>query len=92
MGQQSTCVYTVACVLGPIIWHTANILPDDKFPGIIFKALFGYQENLYLVQAVSYVVFLVTLGSFYFRSLSGRVNASANNQPSARKSIGSRFN
>jgi len=58
-----------ACILGPRVWDTSKVLPDEQFPGIVLKALFGYSERLYLVQAVSYVVFLVAIGSLYFRSL-----------------------
>ncbi|MEA5515154.1 FTR1 family protein [Nodularia sp. UHCC 0506] len=59
-----------SCILGPMVWNTDAILPDKQFPGIILKSLFGYREHLYLVQAISYVLFLVTVGSLYFRSLS----------------------
>lgn len=58
-----------ACILGPRVWDTSKILPDNKFPGLILKTLFGYRQNLFLVQAVAYVVFLVTVGGIYFRSL-----------------------
>lgn len=60
-----------SCILGPRVWDTSRVLPDDKFPGVVLKALFGYRENLFLVQAVAYIVFLVTIGSIYFRSLGG---------------------
>lgn len=60
-----------SCVLGPRVWDTSSILPDTKFPGVVLKALFGYRQNLYLAQAVAYVGFLITVGSFYFRSLGG---------------------
>lgn len=61
-----------SCLLGPRVWDTSNILPDRKFPGVVLKALFGYREKLYLVQAVAYVGFLLTVGSLYWRSLGGR--------------------
>jgi len=66
-----------SCILGPKVWDTSKVLPDDLFPGVIFKALFGYREKLYLVQAVAYVVFLLTVGGLYFRSLGGRAIRSA---------------
>jgi high-affinity iron transporter len=69
--QRFTKVHS--CILGPIVWNTAPILPEDQFPGIIFKSLFGYREHLYLVQALGYVVFLVSIGGLYFRSLGGRI-------------------
>ena len=69
-----------SCILGPKVWDTSNILPDDKFPGIIFKALFGYRQNLFLVQAVAYVVFLITIGGLYFSTLGAGVTSKANKQ------------
>jgi high-affinity iron transporter len=62
-----------SCVLGPIVWNAENILPDKKFPGVVLKALLGYREHLFLVQAIGYVVFLVTVGGLYLRSITGRV-------------------
>jgi high-affinity iron transporter len=61
------------CILGPLLWNTSQVLPDDRFPGIILSALFGYTQRLYLVQAIAYGVFLITIGGIYFQSLSGRV-------------------
>jgi high-affinity iron transporter len=60
-----------SCILGPMVWNTEKILPEQKFPGIILKSLFGYREHLYLVQAIGYVLFLATVGGLYFRSLVG---------------------
>ncbi len=61
-----------SCILGGMVWNTSKFLPDDKFPGLVLSALFGYQDKLYVVQAISYVVFLVSLGTIYFRSLGGK--------------------
>jgi high-affinity iron transporter len=58
-----------SCVLGARVWDTSKILPEDQFPGIFLSAMFGYTQNLYLVQAIAYLTFLVTVGSAYFRSL-----------------------
>ncbi|AFZ58359.1 FTR1 family iron permease [Anabaena cylindrica FACHB-243] len=60
-----------SCILGPMVWNTANILPDDNFPGIIFKSLFGYRDKIYIVQAVGYFVFLLSIGGLYLRSITG---------------------
>jgi high-affinity iron transporter len=60
-----------SCILGPMVWNTSKILPDEQFPGVIFKTLFGYRENLYVVQAVGYLTFLLTIGGTYLRSISG---------------------
>ena len=61
-----------SCLLGMQLWNGANILPDNKFPGIILKALFGYRQTLYLGQIIAYVSFLVIIGSAYFQSLTGQ--------------------
>lgn len=61
-----------SCVLGGMVWNSSKILPEDQFPGMIFNALFGYTDKLYLVQAIAYVVFLLTIGTMYFRSLGGK--------------------
>jgi high-affinity iron transporter len=58
-----------SCLLGPIAWNTTSILPDNQFPGLVLKALFGYRAKIYLVQAVAYLLFLFTVGSIYFKSL-----------------------
>ncbi|MBE9037401.1 FTR1 family iron permease [aff. Roholtiella sp. LEGE 12411] len=78
-----------SCILGPMVWNTAKILPDEQFPGIILKALFGYRENLYIVQAVGYLVFLFTVGGLYFRSLTPPSPKGRKNISVARKPIGS---
>jgi len=62
-----------SCILGVKVWDLSRVLPDDLAPGAIFNALFGYTQRLYQVQAIAYVVFLVTIGSIYFQSLTGRV-------------------
>ncbi|MBU7584709.1 MAG: FTR1 family iron permease [Nostoc sp. TH1S01] len=78
-ASESLCFYyehftkVHSCILGPIVWNTSSILPDDQFPGIILKSLFGYREHLYIVQAVGYVLFLLTVGGLYFRSLGSEV-------------------
>lgn len=79
-----------SCILGPRVWDTSNILPDDKFPGIVLKALFGYQQNLFLVQAVTYVAFLITVGGLYFRSLGGGVSSSPRNKRVAQRPVSDR--
>ncbi len=61
-----------SCILGSMVWNASSILPDDQFPGIVLKSLFGYRAKLYLVQAVSYLTFLITVGGIYFRSLASQ--------------------
>ncbi len=60
-----------SCILGPMVWNTSKILPDDQFPGIVLKALFGYHHHLYIVQALAYLAFLFTIGGTYLRSITG---------------------
>ena len=78
-ASESLCFYyerfakNHSCILGPMVWNTKKILPDDRFPGIILSALFGYTQQLYLVQAVAYLLFLIAVGGLYFQSLALRV-------------------
>jgi len=58
-----------SCILGTQVWDGSNLLPDKEFPGIIFKALFGYRQTLYLGQIIAYIGFLVAVGTAYFKSL-----------------------
>jgi high-affinity iron transporter len=58
-----------SCFLGTQVWDGSNILPDQKFPGIILKALFGYRQTLYLGQIIIYISFLLTVSIAYFHSL-----------------------
>jgi high-affinity iron transporter len=60
------------CILGPMIWNTSKVLPEEQFPGIILAALFGYTQRLYFLQALGYGLFLIAVGGIYFRSLTGR--------------------
>ncbi|MBD2362154.1 FTR1 family iron permease [Anabaena minutissima FACHB-250] len=94
-ASESLCFYYEhftkihSCILGPMVWNTNSILPDQQFPGVILKSLFGYREHLYLVQAIGYVVFLLTVGGLYFRSLTGGSLKSNQNMPIDRKSVSS---
>lgn len=58
-----------SCILGPKVWDLSSTLPDERFPGIVLNALFGYTQRLYLVQAFAYIAFLLGIGVIYFRSL-----------------------
>ncbi|MBW4447012.1 MAG: FTR1 family iron permease [Spirirestis rafaelensis WJT71-NPBG6] len=93
-ASESLCFYyerftkVHSCILGPMVSNTSKILPDEQFPGIILKSLFGYRDKLYLVQAVAYIVFLLTIGGIYLRSLRGGGN-NPKNQPRKQKSMSS---
>lgn len=84
-SSESLCFYyerfskNPSCILGPMVWNSNKILPDDKFPGIVLRTLFGYTDKLYLVQAVGYLLFVATIGGLYFRSLGGRNPVSGKN-------------
>jgi high-affinity iron transporter len=58
-----------SCNLGGLVWNASKVLPEDKFPGLLLSALFGYTDKLYIVQAIAYVGFMISIGSMYFRSL-----------------------
>jgi high-affinity iron transporter len=55
------------CILGPMVWNLSKIMPEEAFPGVVFNTLFGYVQRLYLVQAIGYVCFLMTIGSLYLQ-------------------------
>jgi high-affinity iron transporter len=75
-----------SCNLGGLVWNTTKIMPEDKFPGLLLSALFGYTDKLYLVPAVAYVVFLGSIGSLYFRSLNPKKSATVKS-PTSLKTI-----
>lgn len=63
------CIFTNdSCLLGMQIWDGSTILPDKKFPGILLKTLFGYKEQIYLIQAIAYSLFLTIIGNIYLAS------------------------
>lgn len=78
-----------SCILGPRVWDTSNILPQDKFPGLLLRTMFGYTQNLYLVQAVGYVLFLLIIGGIYFRSLTKSTSVDKKNSTAAPKTVSS---
>jgi hypothetical protein len=55
--------------MGSLVWNTSKVMPEDQFPGLLLSALFGYTDKLYLVPAIAYIGFIVSIGSMYFRSL-----------------------
>jgi high-affinity iron transporter len=61
-----------SCLLGTLVFNAHNFLPDKQFPGIVLKALFGYRDQLYFVQVVSYFLFLITVGWFYLQEVNGK--------------------
>jgi high-affinity iron transporter len=92
-ASESLCFYYEhfsrihSCVLGSDVWDLSKVLPEDRFPGLLLSALFGYTQQLYQVQAIAYILFLVTIGTVYFQSLSGKVFFGKINIPSVRKQI-----
>lgn len=63
------CFSQDSCILGFQVWDASAVLPDRQFPGLLLKAFFGYTQHLYLVQAIAYLIFLITIGGLYFQSL-----------------------
>lgn len=74
-GIINLCWSQASCTMGPLLWNTSAVLPDQQFPGLIFKTLLGYRDHLYGLQAMGYLVFMTTVGSLYFRSLSDGTQA-----------------
>lgn len=68
-----------SCILGPMVWNAAGVLPDRQFPGVILKALFGYRDRIYLLQAIGYTIFLATISSLYFQKLDSKPTLPSNN-------------
>ena len=58
-----------SCLLGPMVWDLSDRLPDKQFPGLVLKALFGYTQSLYLLQAIGYIGFVSIVGTRYWKSL-----------------------
>lgn len=69
MPSTSICFAQGSCLLGPLLWDTSHALSDHQFPGLVLKALLGYRDHMYLVQALAYGTFLLTVGNQYLRSL-----------------------
>ncbi|MGK7893473.1 MAG: FTR1 family protein [Xenococcus sp. (in: cyanobacteria)] len=63
-----------SCLLGIQIWDGSILLPDQTFPGIVLKALFGYRQTLYLIQIIIYLAFLLLVGGAYWNSMSTTKN------------------
>jgi high-affinity iron transporter len=59
-----------SCILGPLVWDGHLILPDRQFPGILLKTFLGYRDRLFLGQVMTYLIFMTTAGTLYWRSLS----------------------
>ena len=58
-----------SCLLGDLVWDVHDIFPDNQFPAILLKAMFGFRDRLFLGQAIAYSVFLTSAGWLYFQSL-----------------------
>ncbi|MGI0492221.1 FTR1 family iron permease [Alkalinema pantanalense CENA528] len=66
-----------SCFLGPQVWNGQQVLPDRQFPGIVLKTLLGYRDRLYLGEMVAYLVFWITVGTYYLRTISETVSSNA---------------
>lgn len=69
ISPTNLCFAQDSCLLGPQLWDTSRVLSDHQFPGLLFKALLGYRDHIYLGQAVAYGTFLFSVGTLYLRSL-----------------------
>ena len=59
-----------SCLIGGLVWDVHDVFPDNQFPAILLKAMFGFRDRLFLGQAIGYFTFLVSAGFLYFQSLS----------------------
>jgi high-affinity iron transporter len=60
-----------SCILGPLLWDTHAVLPERQFPGIVLHTLFGYEDQVFSAEAIAYLVFLISVGAIYLKSLTG---------------------
>lgn len=58
-----------SCLLGIQVWDLSTVFPDRTFPGLVFKLLLGYRDQIYELQVIAYLLFLSTIGGLYFQSL-----------------------
>ncbi|OIP73529.1 MAG: hypothetical protein AUK48_09850 [Oscillatoriales cyanobacterium CG2_30_44_21] len=74
--QTSICLPSDAslssCLLGDLVWDVHDVFPDNQFPAILLKAMFGFRDRLFLGQAIAYFAFLTSAGFLYFQSLTGQ--------------------
>jgi high-affinity iron transporter len=61
-----------SCLIGGLVWDVHDVFPDNQFPAILLKAMFGFRDRLFLGQAIGYFTFLVSAGFLYFQSLTGK--------------------
>jgi high-affinity iron transporter len=59
-----------SCLIGGLVWDVHDVFPDNQFPAILLKAMFGFRDRLFLGQAIGYFTFLASAGFLYFQSLS----------------------
>ena len=68
-----------SCLLGGLVWDVHEIFPDNKFPAILLKAMFGFRDRLFLGQVIGYFAFLTSAGWLYFQSLTDKRSKVTNN-------------
>lgn len=68
--QSDVCISQESCLLGPMVWDARTVLPDKQFPGVLLKTVLGYRDRLYAGQLIAYGLYMVAVGSTYFRNLS----------------------
>jgi high-affinity iron transporter len=73
LSQTSLCFPSTnqlhSCLLGNLVWDVHDRFPDNQFPAILLKAMFGFRDRLFLGQAIAYFTFLTAAGFLYFQSL-----------------------
>lgn len=75
-----------SCVLGPQLWDASATLPDKQMPGLLLKIALGYREHVYVVQAIAYAAFWLTVGKAYLQSAGISPSKTASASPTATSS------
>jgi high-affinity iron transporter len=77
----SKAVAQAGAGLGTLIWDTSGWLPDQQWPGVLFKVLVGYRDHLYLLQLLVYGLFVGIVGTLYYRSVVGGTSPTGKGAP-----------
>ena len=51
----------LAAIEGPKLWSTASLLPDDRAPGSVLRAVFGYQDQPTALEVAVYTAYFVVV-------------------------------
>ncbi|MGD1850708.1 MAG: FTR1 family protein [Cyanophyceae cyanobacterium] len=83
LGLRACWFLPDSCILGPQLWDFSTMLSDRQFPGLVFKALLGYRDHLYVVQAIAYVSTVTIISTLYLRNFSIKPTQENDNPPNS---------